>query len=96
LLGATEGGARTVAVRCDSSCRVTQVAPGSATAHGEGHLLVVADHPLPGAATLPPAGDLGAAARTQALLIRAGLAVLGAAGLALVVIVFRRNRRRIS
>lgn len=96
LLGATEGGARTVAVRCDSSCLVTEVAQGPATAHGEGHLLVAADHPLPGAASLPPADDLGAAARTQALLIRAGLTVLGGAGLALVVIVFRRNRRRMS
>jgi hypothetical protein len=96
LLGATEGGARTIAVRCASTCRVTEVTQGPAPAHGEGHLLVVADHPLPGAPALSPAGDLGAAARTQALLIRAGLAALGAAGFVLVVTFLRRNRRRMS
>jgi hypothetical protein len=96
LLGATEGGARTIAVRCDSTCRVTQVLQGPAPAHGEGHLLVVANHPLVAATTLPQAGDLGAAARTQALLTRAGLASLGVAGLVLVVMVLRRNRRRMS
>jgi hypothetical protein len=96
LLGATEGGARTVAVRCDRACLVTAVAQGPVSAHGEGHLLVVADRPLPGAATLPPAPDLGAAARTQALLIRAGLAALGVAGFVLLLIFFRRTRRRMS
>jgi hypothetical protein len=94
LLGATEGGARTIAVRCLSTCRVTEVAQGPATAHGEGHVLLVADHPGPGATTLSPAANLGAAARDQALIIRAGLAALAAAGLLLLVIVLRRNRRR--
>jgi len=96
LLGASEGGARTIAVRCDSACHVTQVASGPAPAHVEGHLLLVADQPLPGAAALPQAADLGAAARTQSILLRAGLSVLVAIGLLLVVGVVWRNRRRIS
>ena len=96
LLGATEGGARTIAVRCDSACHVTHVASGPAPAHGEGHLLLVADHPLPGGTSLPQASNLGAAARTQTILIRAGLSALVAIGLLLVVVVVRRNRRRIS
>lgn len=96
LLGATEGGARTIAVRCGSTCRVTEVGQGPAQSHGEGHVLFVADHPGTVATTLSPAGNLGAAARDQALIIRAGLAALAAAGLLLLGIVLRRNTRRIS
>lgn len=45
LLAATEGGDRTIDVRCSSRCRVlTQLTPET-TAHGEGHLLLVANHP---------------------------------------------------
>jgi hypothetical protein len=39
LLVATEGGARTVAIRCtDAGCRVRHIADGPAIAHGEGHI----------------------------------------------------------
>ena len=38
LLVATEGGARTIAVRCASSCTVRYIAAGPAVSHGEGHI----------------------------------------------------------
>jgi hypothetical protein len=38
LLVATEGGARTVDVRCAAACTVRYVAAGPAIAHGEGHI----------------------------------------------------------
>jgi hypothetical protein len=39
LLVATEGGARTVDVRCGAACSVRDVAAGPAIAHGEGHIV---------------------------------------------------------
>ena len=39
LLVATEGGARTIAVRCASSCTVRYIAAGPAISHGEGHIV---------------------------------------------------------
>lgn len=94
LVGATEGGARTIAVRCGATCRVSEVAQGPAVAHGEGHVLLVADHLQPSGTTLPPASHLGAAARNQSLLIWVGLGVLPLAGLLVLGIVLRRSRRR--
>jgi hypothetical protein len=42
LLDATEGGAKTVAVRCgNSGCAVLHVADGPAIAHAEGHIAIV-------------------------------------------------------
>ena len=54
LLAATEGGAALIAVHCTtSSCTVSQVVGAPTTAHGEGHVAVVAGPP-PGAASRPP------------------------------------------
>ncbi len=39
LLVATEGGARTDAIACSSSCRLRHVADGPAVAHAEGHIV---------------------------------------------------------
>jgi hypothetical protein len=39
LLIATEGGARTDAIRCARACQVREVADGPAVAHGEGHIV---------------------------------------------------------
>jgi hypothetical protein len=39
LLVATEGGARTIDVRCAAACTVRYVAAGPAIAHGEGHIV---------------------------------------------------------
>jgi hypothetical protein len=94
LLAATEGGARTIAVRCASSCTVSEIAAGPAPAHGEGHVVVVADHPAAAGSPLPQASDLGAAARTQALVTRLAIAVLAAALLAVAVWLTLRLRRR--
>ena len=96
LLAATEGGARTIAVRCAASCSVSEVAAGPPPAHGEGHLMVVADHPAAAAPTLGEASDLGAAARTQTLLTRlaAGALVAVAVAIAVLLALWLRRRRR--
>jgi hypothetical protein len=39
LLVATEGGAKTIDVRCAATCSVRYVATGPAIAHGEGHVV---------------------------------------------------------
>jgi hypothetical protein len=41
LLVATEGGARTIDVRCAATCTVRFVAAGPAIAHAEGHIVFV-------------------------------------------------------
>jgi hypothetical protein len=45
LLAAMEGGGTTIAVSCNATCSVRQVANGLPATHGEGHLLVVAGAP---------------------------------------------------
>ena len=42
LLVATEGGAKTIAVRCRDSCTVTHIADGPAVSHSEGHIVFAA------------------------------------------------------
>jgi hypothetical protein len=96
LLAATEGGARTIAVRCAASCTVSEIAAGPGPAHGEGHLVVVADRPAAAGTALPQASDLGAAARTQALLTRLGIGVLAVLVLAALAGLALRVRRRRS
>lgn len=71
LLVATEGGAAMVDVRCGSTCRVSPTARGD-TAHGEGHVLVVAAAPGQPPPQLPTASDLGRAALVQRWLVRGG------------------------
>jgi hypothetical protein len=39
LLVATEGGAKTIDVRCAATCAVRYVAAGPAIAHAEGHIV---------------------------------------------------------
>lgn len=96
LLAATEGGARTVAVRCAASCAVSEIAAGPGRAHGEGHLMIVADHPVSAGAPLPEAGDLGASARAQALLTRLGAGALAVLLLAALVGLGFWLRRRLA
>jgi len=65
LLAATEGGATMIAVHCGASCSVTLIVDTATNAHGEGHLLAVADSPRPGpapasfSASVPLIGLLG-------------------------------------
>jgi hypothetical protein len=94
LLSATEGGAAMVAVRCGSTCQVTEVAGGD-QAHGEGHLLVVARTPARGGATLPEASDIGHAATVQRWLVWGVATVAAALAVAAVAtaLVIRRRRR---
>jgi hypothetical protein len=65
LLVASEGAALTVVVHCasDGTCAgVRRLGQATAAAHGEGHLLLVAENPGPSPKPLPP-GKLGAASR---------------------------------
>jgi hypothetical protein len=96
LLAATEGAATAIAIRCTSSCQTLRVASGPAVAHGEGHLLVVADHPPGRSGSLPESRDLGLTAQRQAQVIRAAIAALlaGIVLLAVAVAVLLRRRRR--
>ncbi len=47
LLVSTEGGGTTVAIRCEATCTVSQVALGPPGGHIEGHIVAVADQPVP-------------------------------------------------
>ncbi|HZU18911.1 MAG TPA: hypothetical protein VFD01_20225 [Candidatus Dormibacteraeota bacterium] len=101
LLVATEGGARTIVVRCAPDCRAAPVAAGPAVAHGEGHLLLVADHPGPPPPALPAAADLGRGSGPSPATLTAGVAagLLSAALLAALVLLglgWVRRRRRSS
>lgn len=93
LVVATEGGARTIAVRCAASCVVNDIGAGPAAAHGEGHVLLVADHALPSPPVLPVAGNLGAAAQTQSLALRIALLALAVVAIMVIWFVVRRLRR---
>jgi hypothetical protein len=42
LLAASEGGADTIAIRCDRTCTVRHIADGPAIAHAEGHIVFAA------------------------------------------------------
>ncbi|HEY8681224.1 MAG TPA: hypothetical protein VIN01_09250 [Candidatus Dormibacteraeota bacterium] len=95
LLVATEGGGATVVVHCasDGSCSsVRRLGQATAAAHGEGHLLVVANQP--GAPPPPMAeGKLGAASGSGNLAyLPYGAAIVVLAGLYL--LYSRRRRRR--
>src|SRR5205823_6043165 len=96
LLVATERGALAVGLRCGRSCTTFEVARGPAVAHGEGHLLVVADHPARASGTLPAASDLGAASRRAdllRLLVEVGaITVLALVGAGLIAWWLRRRR----
>jgi hypothetical protein len=100
LLAATEGGAVTIGVRCGNGCRVFRVADGPAVAHGEGHLLLVADHPGRASGPLPADRNLGASVRRLALprqllaLALIGVAAVLASGFLGWWLLRRRERRR--
>lgn len=96
LLVATEGGAAMVDVRCGSTCQVSPIARGD-TAHGEGHVLVMARAPAEPPSQLPAASDLGRAAFVQRWLVWGGVgaaAVLLLAAATLVAVWQRRRTRR--
>lgn len=95
LLVATEGGARTIGVRCAESCRVYTVGQGSSRAHGEGHVLLRAQHLEP--AGVLPAERLGTA-RDEAGPPWQVLAVLVLVALGVIAVMIRlpmwRRKRR--
>ena len=74
LLIAAEGGAVTIDVSCDTSCRARTIVTTGTTAHVEGHLVIVADRPQPSASSLPATSDLGSQRAQQ--LIRVAVAAV--------------------
>ena len=78
LLAATEGGATMIAVHCGASCGVTRIIDIPTSAHGEGHVLAVADRPVTG----PPATSSRLSLPVPGVLLIAvavGIAVAGVA-----------------
>jgi hypothetical protein len=80
LLVATEGGAALIGVHCAASCQVTQVVATPTTAHGEGHIALVAGPAPAGRAAAsagagPPALAIGLAALAVLLLVVAATAL---------------------
>jgi hypothetical protein len=92
LLAATEGGAATIAIRCGQTCQVTRLVTGD-TAHGEGHLLVLAAMPGHTGQSLPEASDLGRSAVVQRWLVWAGVAVIAVLALSALTLLAVRLRR---
>jgi hypothetical protein len=94
LLLSTEGGALTIAVRCASTCTVIRIAGGPSVAHGEGHVLLVAKHPVATTtATVSPSSALrgGQAAAGPPTLAIIGLLLVA---VALMLVILRATRRR--
>ena len=94
LLAGTEGGALMVAVHCSSACTVRPVVDIPSVAHGEGHLVLVADHPPSPIPSLTAVKDLGGVARLQRYAEWAGFGlVIAAVGGAFALSIRRRMRR---
>lgn len=94
LLGATEGGASMVDVRCEVTCTVFTVVPTPTTAHGEGHLVFTLNQlpspsPKPSAA---PASKPASSTRTGPSPATVLVAGIIAAVLVAVVVASRRRR----
>jgi len=83
LLVATEGGASMVDVRCEQTCHVSTVVDAPSVAHGEGHVVVVAN---PARVSPPPAEAggfrLGSGALAAGLAVLVLLALVGGAAVA--------------
>ncbi len=94
LLAATEGGALMVAVDCSSACTVTRGVDMPSVAHGEGHLVLVADHPASPTPGLAAVKDLGGVARLQRYAEWTGLALVVAALGGVFALSIRRHLRR--
>jgi hypothetical protein len=93
LLIAAEGGGVTIRIRCTSTCAAATVVPTETTAHIEGHLVILANHPSPTPSALAPVADLGSQ-RAQTL-FRAAIGIVATAVvIVLVVLGVRRVRQR--
>jgi len=88
MLLTTEASDRIVDIACDGSCSERVLGMGSAAAHGEGHLLLVADNPYARAPAIPSTRASGLSGLVIAIL--AVLAVAAAAGATRVFVL--RNR----
>jgi len=93
LLIAAEGGAVTIRVRCSPTCAATTIVPTGTTAHIEGHLLVLANHPAAAPSALAPVADLGSQ-RAQTLFRLVIGSLVAVVLLVLVALRLRRAGRR--
>jgi len=101
VLIAAEGGGVTIRIHCASTCSAVSIVPTATTAHIEGHLAIVASHlgsrttslPAPAASTLAPV--VNSNPQGAQTVLRAGLGILAAlALLVLLALGVRRTRRR--
>src|SRR5258708_279592 len=93
LLGATEGGATMVDVRCDVTCRVVTVVGVSSTSHGEGHIAFTIS-PVPTPSPIPIAIPVRSPAAPDRgpFLLGGILAVLAALSVAIALVLRGRSR----
>jgi hypothetical protein len=90
MLGATEGGASMIDVRCSTTCQVTPVVSTPTTAHGEGHIAFTL-MPLP---TPPPASAATPARAKSNVPLAPFVALAAAVAAALAVALIAVTRRR--
>src|SRR5258708_25184218 len=94
LLGATEGGATMVDVRCGVTCQVLTVVGGASTSHGEGHIAFAFGLPTAPFPIVTPLRVRPPAAPDRGPLLLGGLlVVLAGLGVATVLVLRRRSRR---
>ncbi len=96
LLGATEGGATMVDVRCNVTCQVFTVSEVASTSHGEGHMAFTVN-PISTPSVTPiatPAPSPAPAPNRAPLLLGAVLVGLVATVAAIAVVLRRRSRIR--
>jgi hypothetical protein len=91
LLGATEGGATMVDVRCDVTCQVFTVVGVASTSHGEGHIAfttspILVTSPLPSTTPLPTV--------QRGMSVPFGAILLSLVGLALAIALVARRLSR--
>lgn len=92
LLGATEGGASMIDVRCSTTCTVITVVPTPTTAHGEGHLVFTMNAPRPSPS--PSARPSSTPAATRQPASAAPYVAIAAGVVAAVVVAIAASRRR--
>ena len=94
MLGATEGGASMIDVRCSATCQVMNAVATPTTAHGEGHLVFTLNQAASPAPTPTSSAGVIAATKQSNAPIGAFVAIGAALLAALAAALFAASRRR--